>query len=206
MSRRTRYQQGSVQRERRRSGPDVWIFRWYETGTDGKSKYRKAIVGTITTIANEASALKAAQALRIDANQQTPRAVSCPSTVAELVEHYRLKELTDQEQSRKSHSTRAAYTCYLDGWILPRWGNHRIAQVKSVAVEEWLGSIERARGTKAKIRNIMSALFTHAMRYEWTDRNPIKLVRQSAADTPRPFRASRHQAEQGPFAWTVPPP
>jgi hypothetical protein len=74
MSRRTRYQQGSVQRERRRSGPDVWIFRWYEIGTDGKSKYRKAIVGTITTLANEASALKAAQALRIDANQETPQA------------------------------------------------------------------------------------------------------------------------------------
>ena len=72
MSRRTRYQQGSVQRERRRSGPDVWIFRWYETGTDGKSKYRKAIVGTVDTLANEASALKAAQALRIDANQETP--------------------------------------------------------------------------------------------------------------------------------------
>ncbi len=26
----------------------------------------------------------------------------------------------------------------------------------------------------------MSAIFRHAMRYEWTDRNPIKLVRQSA--------------------------
>jgi integrase len=68
----------------------------------------------------------------------------------------------------------------LDGWILPRWGDHRLSQVKSVAVEQWLGSIERARGTKAKIRNIMSALFNHAIRYEWADKNPIKLVRQSA--------------------------
>ena len=49
-----------------------------------------------------------------------------------------------------------------------------------VAVEEWLNSIKRARATKAKIRNLMSANFRHAMRYEWTDRNPIKLVRQSA--------------------------
>ena len=32
MSRRTRYQQGSVQREKRRSGPDVWVFRWREVG------------------------------------------------------------------------------------------------------------------------------------------------------------------------------
>jgi site-specific recombinase XerD len=65
-------------------------------------------------------------------------------------------------------------------WILPRWGNHRLDQIKPVAVEEWLDSIKRARGTRAKIRNLMSAIFHHAMRYEWVDNNPMKLVRQSA--------------------------
>ena len=73
MSRRTRYQQGSVQREKRRKGPDIWIFRWWETGPDGTSKYRKAQVGSVLSYTTEASALKAAQALRIDANQQTPQ-------------------------------------------------------------------------------------------------------------------------------------
>jgi integrase len=36
--------------------------------------------------------------------------------------------------------------------------------------------------TKAKIRNLMSTLFNHAIRYEWLEqgRNPILLVRQSA--------------------------
>jgi len=180
MSRRTRYQQGSVQREKRLSGSDVWIYRWYETGTDGTSKYRKAIVGTVATLANETSALKAAQALRIDANQQAPHAESGPRSVAELIAHYRLKELAGESKGRKAFSTRAAYECYLNRWILPRWGDLRIDQVKSVAVEEWLDSIKRAKGTRAKIRNIMSAIFHHAMRYEWVDRNPIKLVRQSA--------------------------
>ena len=160
MSRRTRYQQGSVQREKRRSGPDVWIFRWREIGTDGKNKQRKAIVGTVASLTTEASALKAAQALRIDANQQTPQAESGPSTVAELIAHYRLKELAEDDQGRKAYSTRAAYECYLKKWVSPRWGTYRLEQVKSVAVEEWLGSIKRARGTKAKIRNLMSALFT----------------------------------------------
>jgi integrase len=169
-----------VQRETRRSGPDVWIFRWYETGTDGKNKYRKAIVGTVTTLANEASALKAAQALRIDANQETPQAGAGPSTVAMLVAHYRLKELAGNRNGRKAFSTRSAYECNLENWILPRWGDHTLDQVKPVAVEEWLDGIKRAKGTRAKIRNLMSALFTHAMRYEWADRNPIKLVRQSA--------------------------
>src|SRR5271168_44786 len=87
MNRRTRYQQGSVQREKRRSGPDVWIFRWREIGPDGKGKQRKAIVGTVTTLLTEASALKAAQALRIDANQQTPHAESGPRKIDELVAH-----------------------------------------------------------------------------------------------------------------------
>ncbi len=88
--------------------------------------------------------------------------------------------MAGESKGRKAFSTRAAYECYLKLWILPRWGDHRIDQVKSVAVEEWLDSIKRAKGTKAKIRNIMSAIFHHAMRYEWVDRNPIKLVRQSA--------------------------
>jgi len=174
------YQQGSVQREKRRSGLDVWIYRWYETGTDGKSKYRKAIVGTVVTLANQASALKAAQALRIDANHEAPHTEGGPKTVAELISHYRLKELAGEQQGRKAFSTRAAYECYLKAWVLPRWGTYRVDQVKPVAVEAWLDGIKRANGTKAKIRNLMSAVFQHAMRYEWMDRNPIQLVRQSA--------------------------
>ena len=180
MSRRTRYQQGSVQREKRRSGPDVWVFHWWEAGSDGTSKRRKAIVGTVLTLSTESDAFKAAHALRIDANQQTPQAGTGPSTIAMLVAHYRLKELAGDRNGRKAFSTRSAYECNLENWILPRWGDHKLDQVKSVAVEDWLDGIKRAKGTRAKIRNLMSALFTHAMRYEWADRNPIKLVRQSA--------------------------
>ena len=87
MPRRTRYQQGSVQREKRQSGADVWVFRWWESTFDGTSKRRKAIVGTVEAFPTEASALKAAKALRIDANQQTPHFDGGPDTVAELVAH-----------------------------------------------------------------------------------------------------------------------
>jgi integrase len=47
-------------------------------------------------------------------------------------------------------------------------------------VEAWLGTLPLANASKAKVRNVMSAIFTHAMRYEWLNRNPITLVRQSA--------------------------
>jgi len=79
-----------------------------------------------------------------------------------------------------AYSTKAAYKCYLKNWILPRWRNYLLAEVKSVAVEEWLGDLLMTAGTKAKLRNIMSAIFSHAMRHEWTEKNPLSLVRQSA--------------------------
>jgi hypothetical protein len=74
-----------VQREKRHSGPDVWIYRCYETGTDGNSKYRKATVGTVATLANQTSSLNAALALRIDANHEAPHADGGPKTLAELI-------------------------------------------------------------------------------------------------------------------------
>jgi hypothetical protein len=78
-----------------------------QTTFDGTSKRRKAIVGTVEAFPTEASALKAAKALRIDANQQTPHFGGGPGTIAELVAHYRLKELVGENQGRKSFSTRA---------------------------------------------------------------------------------------------------
>jgi integrase len=47
-------------------------------------------------------------------------------------------------------------------------------------VEEWLRLLPLANASRAKIRNIMHTLYNHAMRYEWMDKNPISLVRQSA--------------------------
>jgi len=49
-----------------------------------------------------------------------------------------------------------------------------------IHVEEWLATIQRSRGTKAKIRNIMSAVCSHAIRYGWMKTNPIRAVRQCA--------------------------
>jgi integrase len=118
--------------------------------------------------------------LRIDINLQTPHASSGPTTVDQLIEHFRLKEMPKDDPERRSYSSKAAYECYLTNWISPKWGKHRIGEIKAVAVENWLGTIPRADGTKAKIRNIMSAVFNHAVRHEWLDKNPITLVRQSA--------------------------
>jgi hypothetical protein len=48
-----------------------------------------------------------------------------------------------------------------------------LEEVKTVDVERWLRSTEIADGTKAKIKCVMSALFSHAVRWEFCAQNPI---------------------------------
>ena len=81
----------------------------------------------------------------------------------------------------------AVYNSNLDNWIEPRWGSFRLTDVRTIAVEDWLEILVGPRtkkplapATKAKVRNIMHALFNHAVRHEWLEKNPITLVRQSA--------------------------
>src|SRR5229473_7363553 len=70
-------------------------------------------------------------------------------------------------------STQDAYTVYAKNWILPRWGNLLLEEVKTVEVERWLRAAGLADGTKAKIKCVMSALFSHAVRWEICGHNPI---------------------------------
>ena len=167
---RARYQQGSLTREERKVGPDVWIFRWREQTPEGRVK-RKVVVGTIEQYRSKAAARKAAEALRANINKET----WMPSTVEQLVTHY-----TERELPSKAHTTRAVYGSYIRTWVVPHWGVRSVSDVKTVAVEEWLKGLPLANGSKAKVRNVMHALFNHAMRHEWAEKNPITLVRQSA--------------------------
>ncbi len=179
MFKRTRYQRGCVAREGRNNGPDVWIFRWRETQPNGQRTNRKVVVGTVEVYSTRSEAQKAADALRIHVNKETPRSVLQPLSCEQLIAHYVERELAEDNEKR-AYSTKAAYKCYLDNWILPRWRTYLLDEVKTVAVEEWLSKLSMAAGTKAKLRNIMSAIFNHAMRHEWAEKNPISLVRQSA--------------------------
>jgi site-specific recombinase XerD len=128
---------------------------------------------------HEVEAQKAADALRIHVNKDCPQSLLYPLTCEQLVSHYREKELAEDNHKR-AYSTKAAYKSYLDNWILPRWRRCLLKEVKAVAVEEWLSQLSMAYDTRAKLRNITSAIFKHAVRHEWADKNPISLVRQSA--------------------------
>ena len=85
-----------------------------------------------------------------------------------LWEHYCREELP-----LKEISTQDAYLVYGKTWILPRWGNLLLEDIKTIEVERWLRAADVADGTKAKIKCVMSAVFSHAVRWEFCCHNPI---------------------------------
>jgi integrase len=166
--RRTRYQQGSLNLEERKKGPAVWVYRWWEKDINGNPIRRKSHLGDASEYPTKSGAQAAADALRLTINNHSQGNGFHRTTVNTLWEHYRSEELPLKEVS-----TQDVYGSYVRNWILPRWGRLLLDEVKTVEVERWLRAADIADGTKAKIKNIMSALFSHAVRWEFCGRNPI---------------------------------
>ncbi len=174
---RQRYQSGSLLKEKRRAGPAVWVFRWREDTTDGRAN-RKTVLGSVEQFPTKLAALKAAEALSINASAGNP---AVPVTVRQLVKHY-----VNNELASKAAPTQRTVNTSRNVWVIPEWGEHRLSDVRTVEVESWLRGLSLANATKAKVRNIMHSLFAHACRHEWLIRNPTSLVRQSAKRTKVP--------------------
>lgn len=125
--RRTRYQHGSVEREERKKGPAVWVYRWWEQDINGKLVHRKTQVGDVKKYPTESAAHSAADALRLTINNRCEHRNLRRTTINTLWEHYSREELP-----LKALSTQDAYIMYVKNWIVPRWGSLLLAQVKTV--------------------------------------------------------------------------
>ena len=171
-------QNGSLIETMRRSGHSVWEFRWRDR-TSGKAVYRRIVVGTIEQFKTAADAREIVEGIVLEINSDDPRLRASVLTMSQLIEHYRQRELS-VDNTWKSYATKMGYENYLKRWIDPKWGTYPLGKIKPIEVEAWLRQLPLARGSCAKIRNIMSVLFNHACRYELYTENPIHLVRQSA--------------------------
>ncbi len=187
-----RYQNGCISRSVNGSGTPLWIFRWYETQVDGRRIRKKKQIGTLDQFRTEAAAEKAAMGMRLAINTEKKSELNS-ITMEQLAQHFRDKELMDCGEEGRAWSTRDRYESCLNHWIGPRWGSVKLSDIKAPMVEEWLRKLKRqprerktqqpavqekhlqslAPATKAKIRNLMSVLFNHAIRWDFAQRNPI---------------------------------
>jgi len=177
-----RYQNGCLQKIARKDGVERWQFRWFSKGADGISRERKKTIGPVKDYPENSKKLQDLLAgLRLNINTDGPTELTS-ITMAEAVEHYKLHELADCGRDGKAFSTRSRKTQVLNRWVLPHWGKLELRAIKTVAVEQWLRTLVTDRsgetkplagGTKEKIRDAMSSVFNHAIRWDFTDRNPI---------------------------------
>ena len=177
-----RYQNGCLQRTTRKDGIERWQFRWRRRCADGIIRGRKKTIGPVKDYPENSKKLQDLLAgLRLNVNTDGPTPLTS-ITMAEAVEHYKLHELADYGRDGKAYSTRSRKTWVLNRWVLPHWGRFELRAIKTIAVEQWLRTLVTTKfgepkplagGTKEKIRDAMSSVFNHAIRWGFIDRNPI---------------------------------
>lgn len=164
MSKRLRYQAGSVVFEKRTR---TWNLRW----RDGNGIRRSKLIGTIAEFPTKTVAQQAADSFRRQTiNPQ--QAAAEELTVKEIYRRYREEKMPTHE------STVRGYAAWFDNHILPRWGERSLASVKPREAELWLNKLALAPKSKVHIRSMLSRLFEYAMWAEVLplERNPMSLV------------------------------
>ena len=73
-------QHGSLIRSIRKYGPDVWQFRWSETGANGQRVYRKRVIGTVEQYSDAVEARRFAAGRRHSRNTQPRRSADQTSS------------------------------------------------------------------------------------------------------------------------------
>ena len=176
MAKRTRYQYGSVEINKRVTGPDVWLYRWRETTSDGRRKRRGFTVGTVVQYKTETHALKAAEGMRLMINDGVQRRE--PVLFCGLLDRFLLDQKQEQEAEQITHNTLASYRSMISQHIRPKWGDTYLEEVRPASVQDWLRKLVLSPKYKGHIRSLLYRLFDKAMLWELLDvrRNPIELV------------------------------
>lgn len=194
-----RYQYGSLRLRKRMRGPNVWEFRWLESGTP-----KSMLIGAVEKLPTRADAERAVECQRITINARSSQQQFHSVTVAALADRY----MADEMLARVRDDTARTYRGLLKNWIRPRWGPDFVQNVKTLAVEHWLQGIPRSANTKAHIRNLLHLLFNCAIRWELIAKNPIDLVRQSTKRryvprvlTPEEFKKLLNELQEP--CWTM---
>lgn len=176
MVKRTRYQYGSVEIDKRVNGPDVWLYRWWESTSDGRRTRRGFTVGTVEEYRTEAHALKAAEGMRLIINDGVAQRPPVP--FSGLLDRFLLDQKQEQESEQITYNTLASYRSMISQHIRPAWGDCKLGEVRPTLVQDWLRKLDVSPKYKGHIRSLMYRLFDKAMLWELLDvqRNPMELV------------------------------
>jgi hypothetical protein len=173
---------GTLRKEKRASG-ETWVYRWQTTrSSDGKRVERTRVVGKVKEIgSSEAAGWREVSRLGLDL-LDLETAAGPELTFKDLATHYQKTELNKKSGvGVRADETVTVQELNLRRWILPRWGEIPVSQIKPLAIEQWfeslatnvvaMGITDDEQGplkwpTVGKIKSLMSLVFKHAQRHE----------------------------------------
>jgi integrase len=173
---RNTYQNGCLQRETRKKGPDVWVFRYRE---DGALKYR--VLGTVLQFKTKAAAQQALGDVKANINSRLDGA-----TFGDLCDRYLREGLPER------HATASALRSMVKYRIKPYWADVLVSEMAAdpMSVEQWIKNLQTkprkkdekprplAPKSKAHTKAVFHRLFECAMRWRYLtiQRNPMSLI------------------------------
>lgn len=184
---RNRYQQGSLRRVPRKTGSDVWEYR-YRNHAEPGSPMRQITLSALE-YPTETKALVHLQELLLRINgPESYRAENAPTmglVVERFMKEERIEEILKQKPGEItitdgiSYSTASGYRSYIRNYIRPKWANTRLVAVKPLEVAEWLKLLPLSPKTRGQVRALMHLLFERSMLWGLIDlqRNPMELVK-----------------------------
>jgi len=172
---RQRYQAGSVRKVPRAHG-FAWEFRYYFTDSEGKRREKvQTFDSALYKTERDVRKTVEGQLAALNANTLAGRA---EVTLGQVIDRY-LLEVFPQLR----HSTQDTDRSMLETHIRPKWGEHRLPDVKAYAVQQWLETLTFGPASKKRAKGMIGRLLDRAMLWEYipVERNPMELIKVKGA-------------------------
>lgn len=169
-----RYQRGSLRREPRSGGKEVWVWRYRVHGVMKQEAFPVESFPTENDVWQHLE--RSVSLLNKGAEKPVPVAVTMGFVVDRYIKEY-LPELSKATQDTDGSMLRVH--------IKPKWGETQIADIQPADVEKWLKQLQGENGkplsgaSRGRARRMMKQLFDRAMFWRLIphEENPITLVK-----------------------------
>jgi len=212
---RERFQNGSLRRVARKSGPDVWEFRYRDHSRPGLPM-RQITLSTVE-FSTETSARRALQAKLLEINGSEAYLAQRSPTFGTILDKFIAEEHLKEIKARRpgeivddeglKFSTTIGYLSVIKCHLRPDWGKVLLTDIKPLAVQEWLKQLKLSHKSKQNVKAAFHRMLELAMLWELlpAQRNPLSLVeikgggrrtRKRPILTPEQFRQLRNLLEE----------
>ncbi len=167
-----RYQRGSLRREKRAGGSDVWVWRYRVKGTMRQESYPVAKFRTKTAMWQYLE-----PSVRV-LNNQSAEPVPVAPTLGNVIRKYRELKL-----SKLAASTRNTQNGQLNIHIEPKWGEKVLTEIQPGDVQDWIETVKLSQVSKGHVMVLLRRLFKLAMLWQMypVGFNPLSLVEVKGA-------------------------